>query len=161
MNPGLQIWTIVVFLVLFALLAKFTFKPIAHALDRRSLTIRESIEEAERVRTEAKKLMEGYQQQLVVARTEAGRVVEEARVLGERVRKEIVSHAQTESAALVQRAQEEIQRQQEKGIQELKDTVAVLSVQIASKVIEKEVNAVTHRHLVESLIQDLSKIRKV
>ena len=60
----------------------------------------------------------------------------------------------------MQRSQEEIVRQKEKGIQEMKDTVASLSVQIAGRVIEKELNEATHKQLVENLIKDLAKIRK-
>ena len=157
---GLQIWTLVSFVVLLALLAKFAFKPIAQALDRRSETIKKSIEEAEKQRAEAKELMDDYQKQLAEARSEANKIIEEARGLGENVRKEVVEKANAEASALVQRSQEEIHRQKEKGIQELKDTVASLSVQIASKVIEKEVNEATHRQLVENLIKDLSKIQK-
>ena len=91
---------------------------------------------------------------------EANKIIEEARGLGENVRKEVVEKANAEASALLQRSQEEIQRQKEKGVQELKDTVASLSVQIASKVIEKEVNEATHRQLVENLINDLAKIQK-
>ena len=157
---GLQIWALITFLVLLVLLAKFAFKPLAQALDRRGETIRKSIEEAEKQRAEAKRLMDDYQKQLAEARSEANKIIEEARGLGENVRKEVVEKANAEASAALQRAQEEIQRQKEKGIQELKDTVAGLSVQIASKVIEKEVNEATHRQLVENLIKDLSKIQK-
>lgn len=157
---GLQIWTLVSFVVLLALLAKFAFKPIAAALDRRSEMIKKSIEEAEKQRAEAKKLMDDYQKQLAEARSEANKIIEEARGLGENVRKEVVEKANAEASALLQRSQEELQRQKEKGVQELKDTVASLSVQIASKVIEKEINEATHRQLVENLIKDLSKIQK-
>lgn len=157
---GLQIWTLVSFVVLLALLAKFAFKPIAQALDRRSETIKKSIDEAEKQRAEAKKLMDDYQKQLAEARSEANKIIEEARGLGENVRKEVVEKANAEASALLQRSQAELQRQKEKGVQELKDTVASLSVQIASKVIEKEINEATHRQLVETLIKDLSKIQK-
>jgi F-type H+-transporting ATPase subunit b len=157
---GLQIWTFVAFMVLLVLLAKFAFKPIAEALDRRGETIKKSIEEAEKQRADAKKLMEDYQKQVAEARAEANKIIEEARGLGETVRKEVVEKANTEASAAVQRAQEEIQRQKEKGIQEMKDTVASLSVQIASRVIEKEVNEATHRQLIENLIKDLAKIQK-
>jgi F-type H+-transporting ATPase subunit b len=157
---GLQLWTLVAFVVLLVLLTKFAFKPIAQALDRRGETIKKSIEDAEKQRAEAKKLMEDYQKQVADARNEAGKIIEEARQLGERVRKEVVEKANSEASAVAQRAQEEIQRQKEKGIQEMKDTVAALSVQIASKVIEKEVNEATHRQLVENLIKDLGKIQR-
>lgn len=156
----LQIWTLVTFLILLALLAKFAFKPIAQALDSRGQKIKQSIDDAEKSRADAKKLMEDYQKQIAEARTEAGKVIEEARQLGERVRKEVVEKANAEASAVAQRAQEEIVRQKEKGIQELKDTVAALSVQIASKVIEKEVNEATHRQLIDNLIKDLGKVQQ-
>jgi F-type H+-transporting ATPase subunit b len=157
---GLQIWTLVSFVVLLVLLSKFAFKPIAQALDRRGESIKKSIDEAEKQRADAKKLMDDYQKQLAEARNEAGKIIEEARQLGERVRKEVVDKSNAEASAAVQRAQEEIQRQKDKGIQEMKDTVAALSVQIASRVIEKELNEATHRQLVDSLIKDLSKVQR-
>jgi F-type H+-transporting ATPase subunit b len=157
---GLQIWTLAAFLGLFFLLAKFTFKPIAQALDRRGQMIKSSIDEAEKQRADAKKLMDDYQKQIAQARTEAAKLLDESRVLSEKVRKEMVDKANAEAAALLQRAQEEINRQKEKGVQELKDTVAGLSVQIASRVIEREVNEATHRQLVDKLIVDLGNVRK-
>jgi F-type H+-transporting ATPase subunit b len=157
---GLQIWTLVTFVVLLVLLAKFAFKPIAQALDRRGESIKKSIEDTEKARAEAKKLMDDYQKQLAEARTEAGKIIEEARQLGEKVRKEVVDKSNAEASAAVQRAQEEIQRQKEKGIQEMKDTVAALSVQIASRVIEKELDEATHRQIVDNLIKDLGKIQR-
>jgi len=156
----LWVWTLLTFGVMFGLLAKLSFKPIAEALDRRSQTIKQSLDQAEKSRAEAKKLMDDYQKQLADARNEAGKIIEEARQLGERVRKEVVEKANSEASAVVQRAQEEINRQKDKGIQEMKDTVAALSVQIASKVIEKEVNEATHRQLVDNLIKDLGKVRR-
>lgn len=157
---GLQIWTLVAFVLLFALLGKFAFKPIADALDRRGKAIKASLDEAEKQRADAKKLMEDYQQQVAQARAEAGKIIDEARLLSDKVRKEMVDKANSEAVALVQRAQEEINRQKEKGVQELKDTVANLSVQIASRVIEKEVNETTHRQLIDKLIVDLGKVPK-
>lgn len=159
-NFGLQIWVILTFLVMFFLLAKLAFKPIGEALDRRSQTIKQALDDAEKSRAEAKKAMDDYQKQLADARNEAKKIIDESRTLGEKVRKEIVEKSNSEASAIVQRAQEEIQRQKEKGIQELKDTVAGLSVQIASKVLEKEVNEATHRQLVENLIKDMGKMQK-
>ena len=158
---GLQIWTLVTFLVLLVLLAKFAFKPIAQALDRRGQTIKSSLDEAEKSRAEAKQMMADYQKQLAEARSEAKKVIDESKALGENVRKEVVAKAQEEAGALMQRAREEIVREKEKSLQELKDTVASLSVQIAGKVIEKQVDEATHRTLINTLITDLTKIRKV
>ena len=157
---SLQIWTLVTFVVLLVLLAKFAFKPIAEALDRRGQTIKAQLDEAQKSRVEAKKLMDDYQKQIAEARMEAGKVIEEARQLGEKVRKDVVDKANSEASAIVSRSQEEIIRQKEKGIQEMKDTIAGLSVQIAGRILEKEVNAATHKQLIDGLITDLAKVRK-
>ncbi len=149
-NVGLQIWVILTFVVMMGLLAKLAFKPIGEALERRGSTIKAQLDEAERSRAEAKKLMEDYQKQIAEARVEAGKVIEEARQLGEKVRKDVVDKANSEASAIVSRSAEEIVRQKEKGIQEMKDTVASLSVQIAGRIIEKEVNEATHKQLVET-----------
>jgi len=107
---SLQIWTLVTFVVLLGLLAKFAFKPIAEALDRRGQLIKAQIDDGQKMRAEAKKLMEDYQKQLAEARVEAGKVIEEARQLGEKVRKDVVDKATTEASAIVSRSQEEIVR---------------------------------------------------
>jgi F-type H+-transporting ATPase subunit b len=159
-NVGLQVWVILTFVVMMGLLAKIAFKPIGEALERRGATIKAQLDEAEKSRADAKKLMEDYQKQIAEARVEAGKVIEEARQLGEKVRKEVVDKANSEASAIVSRSAEEIVRQKEKGIQEMKDTVASLSVQIAGRIIEKEVNEATHKQLVENLIKDLAKVRK-
>ncbi len=159
-NVGLQIWVILTFLVMFFLLAKLAFKPIGEALDRRSRTIKEALDEAEKSRADAKQSLEQYQRQLAEARNEAKQIVEEAKALGENVRKEVVDKAQSEAQALVQRSQEELRREKDKSLQELRDTVAGLSVQIASRVIEKQVDEAAHRQLIETLINDLSKNQK-
>ena len=157
---SLQIWTLITFVVLLVLLAKFAFKPIAEALDRRGQMIKAQLDDAQKLRVEAKALMDDYQKQIAEARAEAGKILEESRLLGEKVRKEVVEKANSEASAIVSRSQEEIIRQKEKGIQEMKDTIASLSVQIAGRIIAKEVNAATHQQLIDSLITDLAKVRK-
>lgn len=159
-NFGLQIWVILTFLVMFFLLAKLAFKPIGEALDRRSQAMKEALDEAEKSRAEAKQSLDQYQQQLAEARTEAKQIIEEAKALGENVRKEVVDKAQAEAQALMQRNQEELQRAKDKSLQELRETVAGLSVQIAGKVIEKQIDETAHRQLIENLINDLSKNRQ-
>ena len=157
---SLQIWTLITFVVLLVLLAKFAFKPIAEALDRRGQMIKAQLDDAQKLRVEAKALMDDYQKQIAEARAEAGKIIEESRLLGEKVRKEVVEKANSEASAIVSRSQEEIVRQKEKGIQEMKDTIASLSVQIAGCILAKEVNAATHQQLIDGLITDLAKVRK-
>jgi F-type H+-transporting ATPase subunit b len=145
---------------MFALLAKLAFNPIVEALDRRRSTIQQHLADAEKDRDDAKKLMADYEEQIAGARSEAAKVIEEARAIGENVRKDVLEKAKAEAATILERAREEMLREKEKGVQELKDAVATLSVQIASKVLEKEIDESRHRQLVEELIKDLGDIQK-
>jgi F-type H+-transporting ATPase subunit b len=156
---GLWIWTLATFLVMFLLLAKLAFKPIAEALDRRAKAIQQQLTDAQKDREEAQKLMAGYEKQIAEARGEAAKLIEEARSMSEELRRDIVEKAKEEAGEVIERAQEEIERQKDKGIQDLRETVATLSVQIASKVLEKEVDETRHRDLVEDLIQELGTVR--
>ena len=84
-NWGLQIWVILTFVVMMGLLAKLAFKPIGEALERRGSTIKAQLDEAEKSRADAKKLMEDYQKQVAAARTEANKIIEEARAAAGKV----------------------------------------------------------------------------
>jgi F-type H+-transporting ATPase subunit b len=79
--PGLMIWTIVCFAITFFVLRKFAFGPIQGAIDERRKRIRDSVEEAERARAEARNLLEEHRQLIGQAKSEAGEILAEARRL--------------------------------------------------------------------------------
>jgi F-type H+-transporting ATPase subunit b len=158
---GLWVWTLATFLVMFGLLTKVAFKPIGEALDRRAKAVQQHLDDAQKEREEARKMMADYEKQISDARGEAAKIIEEARSLGDEMRKDVVEKAKAEARAAIEHARDEIERQKQKSIQDLKDTVAALSVQIASKVIEKEIDEASHRKLVDDLIRDLGRNRGV
>ena len=92
---GYRLWVLATFVVMVLLLAKLAFKPITQALEKRGQTIKQALDDAEKSRVDGKKLLEDYQKQLADARTEAGKLMEEARQIGEQVRKEVVEKANT------------------------------------------------------------------
>jgi F-type H+-transporting ATPase subunit b len=156
-KPGVQIWTLLTFLVMLGLLAKFAFKPIAAALDKRADAIKSSLAEAEKARAEVRKVADEAKKDRDAARLEANRLLDEARQAGENVRKEIVAKANTEAAELVKRAQEGIEQQKQKAIGELRQTVADLSVQISEQVIQRKLDDAMHKQLADQFITNLVK----
>ena len=143
-----------------SLLGEIRVQTHREALDRRGETIKKSIDDAEKQRAEAKKLMEDYQKQLAEARNEAGQdhrgspPTRRTRPQGSRRQSPMPRPRRRPARPGRNPAAEGKRHSGDEGHR------GRLSVQIASRVIEKEVNEATHRQLVENLIKDLSKIQR-
>jgi F-type H+-transporting ATPase subunit b len=156
-EPGLIIWTLISFFILLILLKKVAYPQILKAMKNREDTIRQQLEEAQKTKKEAETLLEDYKRQLAEARSEAQKVINEGKELGENMRKEIIQKAQEESNHIVKRAQEEIELQKQKALLELQEKIADLSIMAASKVINKSLNTEDHRRLVEEYISKVGE----
>ena len=157
LEPGLMIWTVITFLLLLVLLSKFAYKPILGLMEQRELGIRHSLEEAQRRREEAEALLADYRKQLEQGRSEAHKIIEESRVIGENVKREILTKASEESKLLVKKAQEEIEREKRQALMALQERVADLSLEIASKVIQSSLKPSDHMKLIEA---SLTKVKE-
>jgi len=157
-EPGLIIWTLISFFLLLVLLAKLAYPQILKGLKKREETIQQQLEEARKTKQEATVLLDDYKRQLSEARTEAQKIMNEGKELGENMRKEIVQKAQQESNQIVKRAQEEIELQKQKAILEIQEKIADLSIMAASKVINKSLNTEDHRRLVEEYVSKVGEL---
>jgi F-type H+-transporting ATPase subunit b len=145
------------FVIVYFVLAKYAFPKINQVLEDRSAAIQGKMEEAERVRSDAHSVKNQYEAQLGDAKAEANRIIEEAKTTAESLRRDIVAKAEAEAQAIVSRAQSEVANERDRALQELRSEVGALSVQLASKIVEKELDPATHQHLVDQYIQDLSR----
>jgi F-type H+-transporting ATPase subunit b len=157
-EPGLIIWTLISFFILLILLKKVAFPPILKGMKKREETIKQQLEEAQKTKREAEDLLEGYKRQLAEARSEAQKIINEGKSLGENMRKEIVQKAQAESNQIVKRAQEEIELQKQKAILELQEKIADLSIMAATKIINKSLNTEDNRRLVEEYVSKVGDL---
>jgi len=146
---------IINFLILVAILSKVAYKPIMKALADRQERIESSIVQAEREKSEAEKLKREYQEQLALARSEAQNIVEKATRLAEVTKDEILTAARAEHAKLLKEAQEEINRERQRALSELRGEVVALSMAAASKIIEKNLDAEVNGKLVTDFIAKL------
>ncbi|MGL4369211.1 MAG: F0F1 ATP synthase subunit B [Spirochaetota bacterium] len=155
-EPGLLLWTVICFAILLLILWKAAWKPIIGALDDRALRIRKDLDAAEASRREAEELFRKHKEMIDYARDEAMQIVSEGRADAERVKNEIVEKAGSEAQAIVQRAYHEIELAKVKAIGEIKSEIVVLSTDIASKIIEKNLKPEDQKAIVEQALGKLN-----
>jgi F-type H+-transporting ATPase subunit b len=136
-DPGLFIWTILTFLVLLGLLAKFAWKPLLTALESRQEAIKKSFEDADRAKQELARLQDESAAILKQARIEADSILAKTRSDAERFREELKAKAKEEAYTMVRNAGQQIQLQTRQAVQQVRREVGDLAVIIASKLIER------------------------
>jgi F-type H+-transporting ATPase subunit b len=153
-NWGDIIFQLFIFIVLMVLLKKFAWGPLMGIMKQREEHVAGEISAAEQSRVEAKKLLEEQRSLLKEARSEAQVLIENAKKQGDIQREEIIAVARTEADRIKESAKLEIEQQKEKAVAAIREQVASLSVLIASKVIEKELNAADQDKLINEYIQE-------
>jgi F-type H+-transporting ATPase subunit b len=154
-NPGLIFWTIVTFIAVLAILSRVAWKPLLHALTSREEQIRTALQHAEEAQAEAKKLLEENKRQLAQAEAHAQRAMREGREMGEKLKVEIVEKANASARATVEQAKEEIRRERDAALQQLRGEVADLAVTAAGKIIDATIDVNKHRQIVDNVIKDI------
>ena len=154
--PSELIWGTLAFLIVAAFLIKYAFPALKKGLRARTEKIRADLEAAERAREEAEEERRGYESQPPDARPEATRIVEAARQDAERIRQELIGRAETEAGETRTRAQEDIQLATERALTDLRTRVADLSIDLAERIVERNLDRDTQRALVESYIDSVA-----
>ena len=154
-DVGLMIWTLVVFGISLYVLAKLAFPRIAEALDKRQRAIEESIDFAERTRTEADALLAEYRERLAEARNQADEIVARARKTGEHAEAESLADAKRKREELMEQTQREIQAETNRAIAEIRNQVADLTVLATEKVTRKTLTDADQRKLVDDAVSEL------
>ena len=157
-KPNLVVWTLAAFVIVFFVLRKFAIPKIMEGLDARSEKIEGDIKNAELSREEADKALAEYKAQLNEARTEAKKIIDEGKALGENLRQETIAKAQEEANHLIIRAQEEIAREKEKAMKELQGQIADISIEVASKVVQKSLSMEEHGKLIDDYVAEVGKL---
>jgi F-type H+-transporting ATPase subunit b len=152
---GNVIWTMVIFLLLLVVLGKYTWRPMLDALNRREKFIRETIEAAQKERAEAERMMAEYRQAMARSKQEAQAILDQGRQDAEAARQRLAQQAQQESEQIIGRAKQEIQMAKQSALQDLQNVAADLSVNVASKIIQRNLTAADQQRLVEESLKQL------
>jgi F-type H+-transporting ATPase subunit b len=158
-DPGLYIWTIVTFLVLLALLAKFAWRPLLEALDKRQASIRQSLDDARQAKQELERLQVESQRILAQARSEAEAIVARTRDDASRLREELRQKAQQEASGIVRNAEKQIELETARALQQIRHEAVDLSVAIASKLLQRNVTKEDNERLIDETFRQLETTR--
>jgi F-type H+-transporting ATPase subunit b len=152
---GLMVWTLLVFGFTMILLAKLAFPRISEALGRRQQSIEDSIETAERTRTEAEQILAEYRERLKEARTQSDEIVQHARQTAEVHEREAKESARELAAEAARRGQRDIEAATQKALGELRKEVADLTIMATEKVTRKTLDDSDQKRLVEEALGEL------
>lgn len=160
-DPGLFIWTILTFLVLVTLLARFAWRPLLQALERRQAAIAKSLEDAQHARQELERLNRESAQMMQQARVEAEAIVSRSRSDAEVLREELKQKSRAEAAAIVKNAERQIQLETARAVQQIRSEAIDLSVAMASKILRRQVSKADHEGLIEETLKQVETRRQV
>ncbi len=158
-DPGLFIWTILTFLVLFILLAKFAWGPLLKALAERQEMIRKSLDDADQAKQELERLNQESAQIIAEARAEAQSIVARSRTAADTVRDDLKQQAKEEADALVRGAQRRIEIETARAIQQIRHEVVDLSLAVASKLIKKNLTQEDNDTLIQDSLRQIDASR--
>ena len=153
---GLVFWTLVSFLILLVLLKKLAWKPMLSAIHERERSIEDALNKAELAREEMSRLSNENEILMKEARIERDEILKEAKELKDQILVEAKNQAQIEGAKLIEKAKIEINNQKVAALDEVKNQVASLSIEIAEKVLRKQFDdQKTQNALVSDLLKDV------
>ena len=155
--PGL-IAQIINFSLLLGLLYFVLYKPVVRVLDKRSERIKESLDQAERLKEETTRSEEVVKQQIDEARQEGRNIVAQATQVAERVREEAREQARGEAEAIIVKARAEVLRERDEAIEEVRGQFADLTILAAERVINTSLDREQHRRLIEEVLEQSPNI---
>jgi len=154
-DPGLFIWTILTFLVLVGLLAKFAWRPLLLALETRQETIRKSLDDAAKAKAELEQLNQQSAELMRQARVEADAIISGTRADAERLREELRQKARGEADGILKNAERQIQLETARAVQQIRHEAADLSVAIASKLIQRNLTKEDNEKLIDEALKQM------
>jgi F-type H+-transporting ATPase subunit b len=155
-DPGLFIWSAVTFILFCVILRAFAWKPIVNALEDRERSIEDALTKAELAKEEMAKLTSENEQLLKDARIERDHILKSAKELKDQIVSEARTSAQVDGAKLIEKAKQEIEAQKTAAMQQVKNQVSALSLEIAEKILRKQFeDQDKQQELVNDLLKDV------
>ena len=149
-----QICNLMIQLVIFK---KLLLNPVKKVIAERKAKADSQIADAEKLRTEAEAMKAEYEQNLQNARTEANQIVAAAQKTATARSEELLGEARAQAAALKQKAEADIAQERKKAVNEVKDEIGGMAMEIASKVVEREIKEADHQDLIDEFIKNVGE----
>ena len=158
-DPGMYLWTVITFLILLIILAKFAWRPILKVLDDREKFISKALKDAEQAKKEMEEITKKKEQLIIQANDQAKEIVSKGKESADRIAKDIEDRAKTETQKLLLSARKEIENEKNRAMSLLRIETADLVIRAASKLIDDNLDDEKNRKLIDTTIQDLSEER--
>jgi F-type H+-transporting ATPase subunit b len=152
---GLMVWTIVCFGITFFVLKRYAFGFIQKAIDERRERIHRSIEEAEKARTEARRLLEEHRALIGQARGQAEQILSEARKVGESMARRVKEETEADRQRRLEETKRQIEAETQRALEQIRTEVAELTLIATTKVTGKVLEDADHKRLIDEAIRDL------
>ena len=149
-----QICNLMIQLVIFK---KLLLNPVKKVIAERKAKADRQIADAQKLRTEAEAMKAEYEQNLQNARTEANQIVAAAQKTATARSEELLGEARAQAAALKQKAEADIAQERKKAVNEVKDEIGGMAMEIASKVVEREIREADHKDLIDEFIKNVGE----
>ena len=149
-----QVCNLMIQLVIFK---KLLLNPVKKVIAERKAKADSQIADAEKLRTEAEAMKAEYEQNLQNARTEANQIVTAAQKTAAARSEELLGEARAQAAALKQKAEADIAQERKKAVNEVKDEIGGMAMEIASKVVEREIKEADHQDLIDEFIKNVGE----
>lgn len=155
-EPGLIFWTILIFFLFWMMMSRMAFKPISEAIRKRNGDIDDALKAAEQAKSEMANLKSENDKLLAEASAERSRMLKEAKEIGEQTIEDAKVKARAEAQRIIDNARQEIENQKASAMKEVKNQAGTLALEIAEKVIRKELKGSSeHTSLVNDLVNDI------
>ena len=157
LDPGLFVWTILTFLLLLTVLAKFAWNPLLKMLKDREDLIRSSLEDAEKAQSELANLNAERDEIINKARSEAQSILSEGKVAASKLKDETLKAAKDQAKSILTDAEKQIRIEKHKAIEEIKSEVVDLSLSVAKKLIKKNISREDNQTLIDESLENVTK----
>jgi F-type H+-transporting ATPase subunit b len=154
-TPGLMIWTIVCFLVTLFVLKRFAFGPVQQMIDERRERIRQSLDEADQAREEARRLLEEHRKLIASAQTDAEEILSEARRVADANERRMRDELEADRLRRLEETRKQIEAETRRALEQIRLEVVDLSLLAATKVTRKSLDDADHKRLIEEAVGEL------
>ncbi|MBQ8025136.1 MAG: F0F1 ATP synthase subunit B [Oscillospiraceae bacterium] len=155
LNPWTALFTLCNLVITFLILRKFLFKPVKKMIDSRQKEIDDLYADAGAAKSEAEAMRSDYEQKLLEARQTSAEILRQAQSDADAKGEEILRQARSDADALRDKARSDIALEKKKALNDIKSDISQIALDIAEKVVEKEINAADQQALIEEFIRNM------
>lgn len=156
-NPGLIVWTIIIFTILLLVLYKIAWKPMLKALNNREEYIKTALENADKQNKEAANVLEQNKKIIAEANSQAMSIIHDGKEAALKIKNEIIEKANEEYKKMLENAKKEIETQKETTLENMKNDIVNIAIKAAEKIITENLDSEKNLKIVNNFISQIPK----